>query len=132
MSLLDFLEDEPEDPMVNAVQTLSEKIRQRRHQMIIHSYIYYHLDDNIVSDDKWQQWANELALLQNENPDDCQLDFYDEEFIDWDGTSGAFLPLKDINVRNKAAHILRISENSDVQTDKNVVQYTGTLEEFIS
>ena len=113
-------------------QTVKEKIRQRRSQMLVHSCLYYEMDESIVSDDKWQQWANELALLQLENPNDCLLDFYDEEFADWDGTTGAFLPLKDINVRNQAAHILRISENSDVQTDKNVVQYTGTLEEFIS
>ena len=113
-------------------QTVKEKIRQRRSQMLVHSCLYYEMDESIVSDDKWQQWANELALLQLENPNDCQLDFYDEEFADWDGTSGAFLPLKDINVRNKAADILRISENNCVQTDPDVVQYTGTLEEFIS
>ncbi len=33
-----------DDPMVNEIQTLSEKIRQRRTQMMIHSYLYYVLD----------------------------------------------------------------------------------------
>ncbi len=113
-------------------QTVKEKIRQRRSQMLVHSCLYYEMDESIVSDDKWQQWANELALLQLENPNDCRLDFYDEEFEDWTGASGAFLPLNDPKVRSKAAYILKISENNYVQTDPDVVQYTGTLEEFIS
>ncbi len=113
-------------------QTVKEKIRQRRSQMLVHSCLYYKMDESIVSDDKWQQWANELTLLQTENPSECNIGFYDEEFADWDGASGAFLPLDDPNVISKASHILKISENNSVQTDKNVVQYTGTLEEFIS
>ena len=113
-------------------QTVKEKIRQRRSQMLVHSCLYYEMDESIVSDDKWQQWANELALLQDENPDDCNIDFYDKEFKDWTGASGAFLPLNDPKVRSKAAYILKISENNYVQTDPDVVQYTGTLEEFIS
>jgi len=113
-------------------QTVKEKIRQRRSQMLVHSCLYYEMDESIVSDDKWQQWANELALLQDENPNDCNIDFYDKEFEDWTGASGAFLPLNDPKVRSKAAYILKISENNYVQTDPDVVQYTGTLEEFIS
>ena len=113
-------------------QTVKEKIRQRRSQMLVHSCLYYEMDESIVSDDKWQQWANELALLQDENPDDCNIDFYDKEFKDWTGASGAFLPLNDPKVRSKAAYILKISENNYVQTGPDMVQYTGTLEEFIS
>ena len=113
-------------------QTVKEKIRQRRSQMLVHSCLYYEMDESIVSDDKWQQWANELALLQDKNPDDCNIDFYDKEFKDWTGASGAFLPLNDPKVRSKAAYILKISENNYVQTDPDMVQYTGTLEEFIS
>ena len=82
----DLFEDE--DPMVNSVQTLSEKIKQRRTQMLVHSYLYYKLDENIVDDDKWQQWANELVELQKQK---MNIGFYDKEFADWTGASGAFL-----------------------------------------
>ena len=50
-------------------QTIEEKIRQRRSQMLIHSHIYYEMDDNIVDDHTWQRWADELAELQDKNPD---------------------------------------------------------------
>ena len=74
--------------------------------MLVHSYIYYEKDDNIVDDFTWQAWADELAVLQDENPDDCHIGFYDKEFEGWNGASGAFLPLKDPKVIAKAEKIL--------------------------
>ena len=32
--------------------------------MLVHSYLYYKLDNPIIDDDTWQKWANELAELQ--------------------------------------------------------------------
>ena len=69
-----------------------EIIRQRRHQMLVHSYLYYKKDAPVISDDKWQQWANELTDLQTRYPEATKLDFYDEVFADWDGSTGMHLP----------------------------------------
>ena len=76
--------------------------------MLVHSYLYYVKGDSIVSDDTWQRWANELAELQRENPFDCNINFYDEEFSDWSGDSGFKLPLQDEKVKKKAMQILNI------------------------
>jgi hypothetical protein len=89
LASLDTFFGEPDDPKVNDIQTLSEKIRQRRHQMLVHSYLYYVMDENIVDDDKWQQWANELVELQKQEK---VIGFYDEVFADWDGSTGCHLP----------------------------------------
>lgn len=102
MSLLEFLEPEDDDPMVNAVQTLSEKIRQRRIQMLVHSYIYYNMDSNVISDDKWQQWADELTELQKRKQN---IGFYDEAFADWSGATGCDLPF-DPWVKERAKKLL--------------------------
>lgn len=69
-----------------------EIIRQRRHQMLVHSYLYYEMDAPVITDDKWQQWADELTQLQNKHPDACKLGFYDEAFADWNGATGMHLP----------------------------------------
>ena len=109
MSTLDaFFEDD--DPMVNAVQTLSEKIRQRRIQMLVHSYLYYELDEIIVDDHKWQQWADELVELQKQKTD---IGFYDEAFSDWTGASGAFLPFDDW-VKERAKKLLQYKQQEDI------------------
>lgn len=83
---LDSFFDEPYVP------PLVDKIRQRRTQMLVHSYLYYVLDSPVISDDKWQQWADELTALQLQEK---QIGFYDEEFADWDGSTGMHLPKDD-------------------------------------
>lgn len=61
-----------------------------RRLLLVHSHIYYRLDDSLVSDHKWQEWADYLALLQ------CyygwEAGFYDRYFEDWDGSTGYHLP----------------------------------------
>ena len=89
MATLDDFFAPIEDPMVNEIQTLSEKIRQRRTQMLIHSYLYYVMDENVVDDGKWQEWADELVELQKQKKD---IGFYDETFADWSGATGTHLP----------------------------------------
>lgn len=86
-------------------QTFSEKLKQRRSQMLIHSYIYYHLDTNIISDDQWQVWADELEKMQRQYPQLTNIGFYDKEFADWNGSTGMHLPT-DSWVREKAHRLL--------------------------
>ena len=109
MSLEALFETE-EEPVL---QTIEEKIRQRRAQMLIHSCIYYELNDNIISDHKWQQWADELEKLQRENPGKCKIGFYDKEFKDWTGATGNHLPHHNSWVMRKAQHILFYSRNGN-------------------
>lgn len=89
--------------------TLKEKIRQRRSQMLIHSYIYYDFDDNIVDDHTWQKWANELVELQKQEKN---IGFYDKEFKGWNGSSGFDLP-KDDWIREMAWKLLQDHINND-------------------
>lgn len=107
MSLEAFFDEE--DPMVNGIQTLSEKIRQRRTQMLVHSYLYYSLDENVVDDAKWQEWADELVSLQKTWKDldmTKKIDFYDDVFADWDGSTGMHLP-HDKWVVERAKYLLK-------------------------
>lgn len=96
---------------------IKEFIQRRRSQMLVHSCIYYQMDDNVVSDDQWQQWANELAEIQYKYPKCCKIKFFDRDFAGWDGTSGAFLPLKNEWVWNKALYVLELHEKSDNEVD---------------
>lgn len=70
-----------------------EFIYRRRRQMIIHSVIYYRLNDSIVSDHTWQSWANELRDVQNRWPELKYIGYHDDLFVDWDGSTGMHLDL---------------------------------------
>lgn len=92
-------------------QTIQEKIRQKRAQMLVHSCIYYLYDDSLVTDHTWQAWADELVELQKDYKD--PIGFYDEAFKDWDASTGYHLP-KDEYVVNKALHLLRRRDKNNV------------------
>lgn len=86
---------------------IAEKIQQRRYQMLIHSCIYYELADNYISDTQWNTLAHELADLQNKYPNISKEVTLFEYFEDWDGSSGAFLPIKLPWVVQKAKTLLQ-------------------------
>lgn len=75
--------------------------------MVIHSYLYYRLDESIISDDTWQKWANELVDLQKNHPECCTIGCFDVEFKDWTGATGMHLPATG-DIRWKAEYLLRV------------------------
>lgn len=42
---------------------------QRRRQFLVHSFLYYVCDNEIVSDTKFNVWTRELIQLQNDHPE---------------------------------------------------------------
>ncbi len=84
----------------------AERIQQLRLLMLVHSCIYYEMDQNVVSDKNWDAWAKELRKLQADYPEISKQVGWYEAFKDWDASSGAFLPLKDPWVIEKAHKIL--------------------------
>ena len=45
------------------IGTVEELTKRRRMQMLLHSCIYYELNENIIPDDTYDKWATELAEL---------------------------------------------------------------------
>ena len=69
-------------------ESILAKISQRRRQILVHSYIYYEMDDSIVSDAQWSQWAKELVWLQQEFSDIAKDAPYSKEFDGFDASTG--------------------------------------------
>lgn len=84
---------------------IAELIQQRRYQLLVHSCLYYEFDTNIVSDKKWDAWAKELVKLQSDYSQISEKIEWYEAFKDWDGSTGAFLPLKDSRVLRIVAKV---------------------------
>ena len=71
--------------------SIKEQIQRRRLQLLIHSYIYYELNNNIISDTTWDKWAKELVKLQQQYPEESKQVKYYELFKDFDGNTGYHL-----------------------------------------
>ncbi len=75
------------------VKELHTLIKRRRRQIMVHSFGYYRMNDNLVSDEVYDNWCYELVKLQNEHPKiSSEVELY-EEFKDFSGESGFDLPL---------------------------------------
>lgn len=97
---------------------IADSILRCRLRLLVHSRIYYTLNNNLISDKDWDAIAKELVKLQAEYPEiSNKVDWYDA-FADWDGSTGAFLPLDDPWVVMRAAKLLKSKcfSDKDVKT----------------
>lgn len=90
---------------------VAEKIQRRRYQMLVHSNIYYGQDKSLITDYQFDMWGKELAQLQHDYPEIAgKLDWADA-FVDWDGSTGAFLPYTDPEIQRIADRLLDESKS---------------------
>lgn len=107
------------DNRIDYVNETAALILQRRHQMLIHSYLYYHKDVNVISDKQFDAWARELAQLQRDNPELSEKVFYYKDaFRNFDGTTGCDLPYTDARIVRKAELLLE-SVNKEKKNKKS-------------
>ena len=86
---------------------IKELIKRRRNQLLIHSYIYFKLDDSIISNYKYDEWVRELRTLQKEYPFLSQNTELYEEFKDIDSLGfGASLPFEQFSTLDQRARNL--------------------------
>lgn len=76
-------------------EKIAELITRRRRQILVHSVIYYRMNDNVISDAQWSKWAMELVELQKKYPEIADSCPYADDFKGFDGSSGFDLPLDD-------------------------------------
>ncbi len=85
-------------------------IQRRRLQILVHSYLYYNRNENLISDKLWDTWAKELVELQSTNKELARKVRYDKEFRGFDACSGFNLEY-DNDIRNIAEKLLRVNKN---------------------
>lgn len=103
--LFDAKESLIEDPILS-------HIRRRMLQVWVHSYIYYELDTNIISDIMWDKWSKELCELKEKYPDVFRKIKHSNIFRDFDGSTGYDIAKKATkNLIYKAHFLLKIHKN---------------------
>lgn len=92
---------------------IAELIARRRRQLLVHSIIYYKMNDNIIPDATWSKWGQELEELQAKYPEIAAKQPYAKEFEGFDHSTGMSLPLNDPWAVNKARQLLQQKENGN-------------------
>lgn len=87
---------------------IASLILRRRLQLLVHSIIYYRLNESVVSDETWKNWALELEDLQAKYPEIGKGVRYASAFRDFDHSTGYNLPLTDPWAIGRALWVLEI------------------------
>lgn len=66
-------------------------INSLRESFLIHSYLYYHMDKSVISDNLFNARAKHLAAIQKRNPE--FIGIYQEYFADFDPATGYDIPV---------------------------------------
>ena len=67
---------------------IKELIQRRMLQIRVHSFLYYEMNESIISDAKWSKWAMELVGLMKKYPNVVKQIPHHELFADFDGSTG--------------------------------------------
>lgn len=105
---------------LNNKEDIANLMKRRRFQILVHSYIYYKLNDNIISNVVFDKWAEELIELQKKYPDlSKNIELYDV-FSDFtDISDAARLPLdNDPRLDSRARQLLRDCKDKKYEVSK--------------
>lgn len=94
-------------------KTILSLINRRQRQILVHSYIYYELDNNIIDDITWSKWALELEDLQRNYPEESSAAVYAKEFEHFDHSTGAGLNYFKPEIMGVARMLLRYKKENE-------------------
>lgn len=85
--------------------------------IIVHSHIYYEMDDNFISDKQYDETARYLVSMKNQYPEEWRNSMYYKQFgDDYDGTTG--FDLYD-GLDDRQKYIINFIVNSMYRTRRN-------------
>jgi len=67
---------------------IADRIKQLRLSLMVHSIIYYELNDNIINDAEWSKRAKELVELQEQHPDIAETVVFADLYRGFKGDTG--------------------------------------------
>jgi hypothetical protein len=92
---------------------IAERIRRLRFQVLIHSCLYYHMDNPSWDDYQFDCVARELSKIQIDNPEISKRVRYYKPFLGFGETgcfSGYSLPYTLPEIQEKANMLIRLKE----------------------
>ena len=99
----------PVDTNFMSDSVIKELISRRRRQILVHSVIYYKLNENLIDDATWSRWALELEELQERYPQLAMQCPLNGAFIGFDHSTGMSLPLENPWAVRKAQYLVGLS-----------------------
>lgn len=85
-----------------------ELMNRRQRQLLVHSFLYYQQNTNIISDFTFDKWSKELADLIKDHEEIFKQSVYYNGFQTFDGSSGYDLPYADPVIQSTGLRLLKL------------------------
>lgn len=80
---------------------------RRENQLLVHSYLYYQRNTNIIDDYTFDRWSKELADAIQKYPEVFKQSYHYKDFKEFDGSTGAFLPYANPDVQSRGEQLIK-------------------------
>lgn len=100
---------------INTNNDILSLINKRRRQIVVHSYLYYKQNTNLIPDYVFDMWCKELVQLHKAHPLESSKAVFQEAFNGWEGFSGYDLFSKDNMTELWARHKATQLQNYTLQ-----------------
>jgi hypothetical protein len=85
-----------------------ELINRRERQILVHSFLYYQLNESILTDYTFDAICNELVVLMTKYPEEFKQSVYYDGFKEFDGSSGYDLPYATPEIQSTGNKLIRM------------------------
>lgn len=118
-------------------ESIEERIDHLERMVLLHSFIYYQLNNNLVSDTKYEEFCRELEKLIKEQPEIFKKSVYYKIFKTWNRCTGmdfkypqeiqnVAFRLMDNKIIRKAMYEREQKKNNTLVKDQNKVSKPKT------
>jgi hypothetical protein len=85
----------------------------------------------LISDHQWATWAQELVQLQKDYPHIAARVDYAQEFKGFDASTGFDLPIRNLEIMDKAQYLLKICKEKKYGQPRHQVDRTNSRDSTI-
>jgi len=85
-----------------------QEINHRERQVMVHAYLYYKLNKNLLEDDEYDKFSFDLDRLIKKYPEDFKKSVFYNDFKEFNPSSGYYLNYDQPWIRDKAFWLLEI------------------------
>lgn len=97
---------------------IKDLIARRRRQLLVHSIVYYRMDESLITDAQWSRWALELEELTKKYPNIAKAAPLANEFRDFDHSTGYNLPIETPWAVARACWLVQVHQDMSYRGSK--------------
>lgn len=100
-------------------------LNRRMRQVLVHSFIYYQLNESIIEDWVFDRWSKDIVNMREQYPEEYERTDFAEQFREFDGSSGFDLPYATPEIQSIGYRMIKRYQELKHEQMKDLMQRQG-------